>query len=330
MRNKPILIAGVAVVTGALLAGCSGQVGGDGGSGSSGAQTPDNKNLVYIPGDIEPFYISIKCAAQDQAKKLGYNLTMQGAKEFSADAQTPIVNAVANKKPAGVLIAPTDDVAMANPVKRLTGQGTKVVEVDTSLKDSSITESSVSTNNLKGGKKAADTLAKLVGDKKGSVLVLNTVAGTSTTDAREKGFEQEIKKYDNLTMLPQQYTNNQAQKASSIVSQTLAAHPDLVGIFATNLITGQGAGGALNSAGKTGDVKLVGFDASPVEVKGLKNGTFQALIAQDPASIGRKGVKQVVNAIQGKKVTKKIQTDLISITAKEMDSKQKYFYKSHC
>lgn len=331
MHSKPVAIVGAAVLTGALVAGCSGQVGGGaGGSGSSGKPAPANKNIVYIPGDIEPFYISIKCAAQAEAKKFGYQVSMQGAKKFSADAQTPIVNAVANKKPAGVLIAPTDDVAMANPMKRLKAAGTKVVEVDTSLRDKSIAVSSVSTDNLAGGKKAADTLAKLVGKKKGSVLVLNTVAGTSTTDAREQGFAKELKKYPNLTMLPQQYTNNQAQQASSKVSQTLAAHPDLVGIFATNLITGQGAGGALRSAGKTGAVKLVGFDASPVEVNGLRNGTFQALIAQDPASIGRKGVDQVVNAIKGKQVTKKIQTKLVSITAKEMKSKQQYFYKSHC
>lgn len=330
MRGRSILAAGIVVATGAALVACGGQVGGGGGSGSGGASTPDNKNIVYIPGDIEPFYISIKCAAKAEGKKLGYTVKAQGAKKFAADAQTPIVNSVANKKPAGVLIAPTDDVAMANPVKHLTAAGTKVVEVDTHLKDGSISASHVSTDNTAGGKKAADTLAKLVGDKKGSVLVLNTVAGTSTTDQREQGFKQELKKYPNLKMLPQQYTNNDASQASNKVSQTLAAHPDLVGVFATNLITGQGAGGALRSAGKSGDVKLVGFDASPTEITGLKNGTFQALIAQDPGSIGKKGVDQVVNAIEGKKVTKQIQTKLISITAKEMKSKKQYFYKSHC
>ncbi|MGH3438885.1 MAG: ABC transporter substrate-binding protein [Sciscionella sp.] len=329
MRSKPIVCMGVALATGALLAACGGQVGGSSGS-NSGASTPKNKNIVYIPGDIEPFYTSIQCAAKAEATKLGYKFTMQGAQKFSADAQTPIVTAVANKKPAGVLIAPTDNVAMANPIKELTSAGSKVVEVDTALKDNSITVSSVSTDNPSGGKLAADTLAKLLAGKKGSVLVLNTVAGTSTTDQREQGFAAEIKKHPNLTMLPQQYTNNDPATASQKVSQTLSAHPDLVGIFATNLQTGQGAGAALQSAGAHAKVKLVGFDASPNEVTDLRNGTFQALIAQDPATIGKDGVDQVVNAIEGKPVTKHIGTKLVSITQQDMNSKQQYFYKSKC
>lgn len=329
MRSKPIVCVGVALTAGLLLAACGGgQVGGSSGSGA--AATPKNKNIVYIPGDIEPFYTSIQCAAQAEASKLGYQFSMQGAQKFSADAQTPIVTAVANTKPAGVLIAPTDNVAMANPIKQLTAAGTKVVEVDTALKDNSISVSSVSTDNPAGGTLAADTLAKLLGTKKGSVLVLNTVAGTSTTDQREQGFTQELKKYPNLTVLPQQYTNNDPATASQKVSQTLSANPDLVGIFATNLQTGQGTGSALRSAGANAKVTLVGFDASPNEVNDLRNGTFQALIAQDPATIGKDGVDQVVNAIEGKPVTPHIGTQLVAITQQNMDAQQQYFYKSAC
>ncbi|MGH3492309.1 MAG: ABC transporter substrate-binding protein [Sciscionella sp.] len=326
------MTAVTAVALGAALAltACgSGQVGSTGGGTAKAA--PTNKNIVYIPGDIEPFYTSIRCAAQAEGKKLGYKVTMQGPKTFSADAQTPIVNAVANNKPAGVLIAPTDDTAMANPIKSLTSAGSKVVEVDTALKDSSITESSISSNNIQGGTVAADTLAKLVNGKKGSVLVLNTVAGTSTTDQREQGFVAEVKKkYPNLTILPQQYTQNDPAQASQILTQVLSAHPDLVGVFATNLQTGQGAGSALQGAGKRGKVSLVGFDASPQEVQQLQQGVFQALIAQDPAKIGIDGVDQVVNAIKGKPVTKKISTNLVSITQSDKAAIGRYEYKSHC
>lgn len=326
--TRVVRVASLVVAASAMLAACgSGQLGS---SGGSSAPTPNNNNIVYIPGDIEPFYISIECAATNEANKLHYHLKMESGHTFAADEQTPVVNAVANEKPAGVLIAPTDTVAMANPIKQLVAGGTKVVEVDTALKDSSITESSISSNNTQGGQLAADTLAKLIGNRKGSVLVLNTVAGTSTTDQREQGFASEIMKYPNLTMLPQQYTNNDPAQASQILSQVLSAHPDLVGVFATNLNTGQGAGTALQAAGARGKVDLVGFDASPQEVQQLTSGVFQALIAQDPAQIGIDGVDQVVNAITGKPVTKSISTNLVSITASDLGAIQKYQYKSMC
>jgi ribose transport system substrate-binding protein len=329
-KSHAVGMVGIAVVASALLAACgSGQVGTTN-TGASGPATPTNKNIVYIPGDVEPFYTSIQCAATTEAQKFGYTLSMKSGKTFAADQQTPVVQAVANTKPAGVLIAPTDTVAMADPIKQLTALGTKVVEVDTSLKDTTIAKAAVSSNNTQGGQLAADTLAKLVGSKKGSVLVLNTVAGTSTTDEREAGFAQEIKKYSNITMLPQQYTNNDAAQSTQIVSQTLSAHPDLVGIFATNLNTGQGAGTALQTAGSRGKVSLVGFDASPQEVTQLQQGIFQALIAQDPAQIGIQGVDQLVNALQGKPVTKTISTNLVSITGSDAAAIQKYEYKSTC
>jgi len=328
-KTRTIVVAGVIVAAGALLAACggSGQIGQ---SGGSNAAAPTNKNLVYIPGDIEPFYTSIYCAAQTEASKLGYSITQQGAAKFAVDQQTPIVNSVANTKPAGVLIAPTDTVAMLSPIQTLTRGGTKVVEVDTALADTSVAESSVSSNNTQGGQLAADTLAKLLNGKTGSVLVLNTVAGTSTTDEREAGFASEIKKYPNLTMLPQQYTNNDVAQSTSILSQELSAHPDLVGVFATNLNTGQGAATALQTANDKGKVDLVGFDASPQEVTSLQSGVFQALIAQDPAQIGIDGVDQVVNSLTGKTVTKSIATNLVSLTSGDAAAITKYTYKSSC
>jgi ribose transport system substrate-binding protein len=61
-------------------------------------------------------------------------------------------------------------------------------------------------------------------------------------------------------------------------------------------------------------------------VTDLKAGQFQALIAQEPGTIGKDGVDQVVNAITGKPVTKTIPTDLISITQANMDSDSEFFY----
>ncbi|GAA3433235.1 ABC transporter substrate-binding protein [Kutzneria kofuensis] len=324
-------IAGLAALAAVslLATACGGQVGQSG--GSSGSSNADNKNLVLIPGvSAEPFYISMQCGVEAEAKAKGYTVKTQAPQKFNPSDQTPIVTGILANKPAAVLIAPTDDKAMAGPMKQLKDAGIKVIEVDTSLQDTSIAESSISSNNEQGGKLAADTLAKLVGDKKGSVLVLNTVAGTSTTDAREKGFKEEIAKYPNITYIGQQYTDNDAAQSAQKVTATLSSNPDLIGIFATNLNTGEGAATGLRTAGKTGQVNLVGFDASPKEVSDLKDGSFQALIAQDPATIGKDGVDQAVAALTGGSVTRNIATDLVSITKDNMDQQSKYFYKSSC
>ncbi|AYF75829.1 sugar ABC transporter substrate-binding protein [Nocardia yunnanensis] len=321
--GRAAIVAAVAVAVAGLLAGCGGSV--------TNSGKADTKKLVLIPGVAnEPFYISMQCGAQDEAKKLGYTLDTQAPAQFDASLQTPIVTGVIANKPGAILIAPTHAQAMASPIKQAKDAGIKVIEVDTALQDTSIALSSIASDNVKGGQLAAQTLAKLVGDK-GSVLVINTKAGTSTTDQRAQGFEDELKaSHPGMTSLGVQYNNNEAAQAASIVTATLAAHPDLAGIFATNLSSAEGAATGLRNAGKLGQVKVVGFDASPKQVQDLSDGTVQALIAQNPGDIGKQGVDQAAAALEGKPVTRNIQTDMIAITHDNMSANDQYFYKSKC
>ncbi len=322
MKIALVAVVGAAVV----LAGCgSGTVGG---SSSGSGSAPTNKHLALVAGvDNEPFYFTMECGAKAEATKLGYTLDFKAPASFDAGLQNPIITAEVNDKPAGALIVPDSDTASAGPMQQLKNAGTKIVEVDTSLKDTSIALSSISSDNTQGGKLAADTLGQLVNGKSGSVLALDTKAGTSTTDQRAQGFAAEIKaKYPNLKLLTTVFTNNDPAVAAQKVTAAIASTPDLVGIFATNLNTGQGAATGLGNAHMAGQIQLVGFDASPNEVTDLRNGQFQALIAQEPGTIGKDGVDQVVNAINGKPVTQTIPTDLVSITQANMDSNQKFFY----
>lgn len=323
-RATGLLALGAAAL---LLAGCgTGQIG-----DSGGGTDPNNKNLAMITGMRgEPFYVSMECAAKEAAAAQGYQINVQAPEKFEQSEQSQILGGIISSKPGAVIIAPTDDQALAAPLRQAKNNGIKVVEVDTALQDRSIAVSSLSSDNYEGGKLAAQTLVKLLDGKPGSVLALNTKAGTSTTDARAKGFEDEIKKHPELKLLPTQYTKNEPATAAQIVSSTLAATPDLVGVFGTNLNTGEGAGTALANAGKSGDVQLVGFDASPKQVDDLRNGRVQALIAQDPAQIGQKGVDRAIAAIKGEQVERETKTEMVSITEDDMEQKKEFFYKSQC
>ena len=118
--------------------------------------------------------------------------------------------------------------------------------------------------------------------------------------------------------------------AADIVTATLAKHPDLDGIFATNLFSAEGAATGLRQAGKLGDVKIVGFDAGPKQVEDLKDGLVQALIAQKPDDIGDQGVEQAYNALEGKPTQEKIGTGAEVVTKDNLAEKQDVLYKPNC
>jgi ribose transport system substrate-binding protein len=295
-------------------------------SGSSGGKKNYKMTLIAgVKGD--EFYITMNCGAQAKAKALGVTLDFQGPQEFDASQQTPIVNAVAAKKPDAVLIAPTDTKALYAPIKQMADAGTKIVLVDTTLDQPDMAVSQISSDNEAGGKTAADTLAKLIGGK-GKVFVVNVKPGISTTDAREKGFVAGAKAAG-LDYVGSEYSNDKPEVAAAKTKAALQKNADLKGIFGTNLFSAEGAATAVREAGAKG-VKIVGFDAGPKQVKDLQDGTVQGLIAQRPADIGAQGVEQAYNALTNKPTTKKIGTKSVSITKDNLSQNQDNLYKPSC
>jgi ribose transport system substrate-binding protein len=331
MARRTWFAAACAAILALAVAACGSDDNSSTSTSSGGAGTAAKKNykmtlIAGVKGD--EFYITMNCGAQAKAKELGVTLDFQGPDKFDPSLQTPVVNAVAAKKPDAVLVAPTDTKAMFAPIQQLSQNGSKIVLVDTTLDQPDMAVSQIASDNEGGGKAAAAALAKLIGGK-GKVFVVNVKPGISTTDARGKGFADGAKELG-LTYVGQQYDDDDPAKAAAITKAALAKNPDLKGIFATNLFSAEGAATGIREAGKLGQVKIVGFDAGPKQVEDLKNGVVQALIAQKPADIGAQGVQQAYNALTGKPTTKKIGTGSVTITKANLDQNQASLYKASC
>jgi ribose transport system substrate-binding protein len=338
------VVLGTVVAVGIAIAGCgsssksssSSSAAGGGASSStassaaaSSSSSSGSKSLALIQGTkADNFYVTMGCGAKAEASKLGYSINVQGPADFAAPEQIPIVNAVTAQKPGAVLIAPTDTHALIAPMNAMKSAGIKVVQVDTTVADKSIAAASVSSDNIEGGAKAADEMAKLVGGK-GSVVVMNEQPGVSTTEQRIQGFLQEIKKFPNIKPLPTQYVGDNPTKAAQAITALYSAHSDLAGVFATNVLVAEGVDTGLKSTGAASKVKIIGYDADPTQVSDLKSGVVQALIAQEPYQEGVDGVQQAVNALTGKP-TKSILTGLAVLTKTNLAAMSKFIYKSSC
>ena len=336
-RRYPALVSSVAAiaVVGLGLAACSSSGSSSASptksSSASGGYTKNNLELV-VGTKSDDFYVTMECGAEAEAKALGAHLTVNGPADFSVSEQAPILNAVAVSKPDALIVAPTDAAALDPELQRIQSGGTKIVFVDTSSSDSSLGVARITSNNVGGGALAADSLAQAIGGK-GTVAVINVAPGISTTDARIQGFDQEMKaKYPNITVLPTQYDNDSSATEASQVSSDISAHPDLSGVFATNVLSAQGAATGVQHAGKSGKVKVATFDADPQQMAALKSNTIQLAIAQSPYLEGQDGVKQALNAANGKPVTASIGTPLTAITQANQNSAaaQAAVYKSSC
>ncbi len=312
------------------LAACStGAPSADSSSGSSGGSN-DNKQIAFVQGVAgDEFYITMQCGIEAKAKELGYTVTTQGPQKFDPTLQKPIVDSVTASKPAALLVAPTDVQAMQAPLQQAAAAGIKVVLVDTTVNDPSFAVSQISSDNVGGGKAAFDAI-KAAKPGGGKVLVISVDPGISTTDARVQGFEDAAKADSTFQYLGVQYSHNDPATAANLVSAALQKDPDIIGIFATNLFSAEGSATGVRQAGAKG-VTIVGFDAGPNQIKALQDGTVQALVAQQPSTIGADGVEQANAALTGGSVEKKIQTGFSIITKDNLSGEGgQAAYKSTC
>ena len=260
----------------------------------------DNKyTIVLIPGiTTDAFYITMRKGAEAAGKALGVNVEFQGAPDFNPVTQVPVLNAVIGRKPSAILIAPTDKVQLVEPLKKAVDAGIPVLTVDTFIGDghyqtgkgdADFPLSYIASDNVLGGEIAARALAKAIGDK-GKVYVSNVNPGISTTDQREEGFKNEMKKHPDITVLETQFNNDDANKAASQFQSIMARNSDLAGVFGANLFSAMGAASGAKQAGASGKVKVVAFDAPTSMVADIKAGNIDIAIAQHPSEIGYFGV----------------------------------------
>jgi len=329
-----------AVMLLALTVGCSSSSSSSTGASTSttggstaGSTSGKSYKMTFIQGVAgDGFYVTMGCGIQAEAKKLGnVTVNIQGPTQFDPTLQNPIIESVTAAKPDAILIAPDDVTASQTPIDQAMSAGIKVVLVDTTLNNPAGAVSQISSDNLAGGADAFAAVKQLVPGG-GQVLVVNTKPGISTTDQRTSGFAAAAKADSKFQYVGVQYDQDTASLAAQVTLAALQKNPGIVAIFATNLFSAEGAATGIRQAGKSGKVKIVGFDAEPDEITALQQGTVQALIAQSPYTIGTDAVDQAIDALTGKPTTPKIGTKFTIITTANLKSaaSQAAIYKTSC
>src|SRR5262245_33955621 len=155
-----------------------------GGSATPTKQSAKNYKFILVAGIASAaFYLTMNKGAQAEAKKLGASVQFTGSPEaFSPPTQIPFLTAAIAKKPDAILIAPTDKSALIAPIQRAIDAGIPVITVDTFI-TKNIAVTNVSTDNLAGGRAAADALVKAIGGS-GGVAGHGVHPRLSPTDTR--------------------------------------------------------------------------------------------------------------------------------------------------
>src|SRR6266496_4935190 len=324
MKSIPLRLLFL-ILTG--FAGCGKQAEGTSPAPSSGAHA--NTIAVIPKGTTHEFWKSIHAGAVKAERELNENgikteIIWKGPlKEDDRDQQIQVVENFMSRRANGIVLAPLDSQALVRPVENSIRAKVPVVIIDSGLKSDQYV-SFVATDNYKGGQLAAEHLGKLLGGK-GNVILLRYAVGSASTEAREAGFLDALKKHPDIKLISSDQYAGPTRETGYQASQNLLNRfgSEVNGIFCPNENSTIGMAMALREIGKAGGkVKMVGFDSGTKSVIDLKNGDVQGLVVQNPLLMGYLGVMTLIKALQGEKVEKRIDTGVVLATPENMDQPQ--------
>ncbi|MDI3285498.1 substrate-binding domain-containing protein [Polyangium sp. 15x6] len=283
------------------------------------------KKIAVIPkGTTHEFWKAVHAGAVKASREIGVEIVWKGPlAEDDLKGQIDVVQSFVAQGVSGIVLAPLNDKALEKPVEGAVKANIPVVIFDSDLAGTSH-KSFVATDNLAAGRLAGEKLAALLGQK-GKIAVLRYQEGSASTQKREEGFLEAIRKMPDIQVVSDnQYggatTESAFKKAESLLAAQNAGSGGVDGVFCPNESTTFGMLLALRKAGLAGKIKFVGFDASDKLVSALRDGHVDALVVQDPFKIGYESVRTMADVLAGKPVPPRIDTGAVVVDKANLDN----------
>jgi ribose transport system substrate-binding protein len=315
-------VGAVAVIV--LASGC-GAVTGPSADGTLKIKATGPINLAVVPKAIGfDFWDSVRKGAQCAASKQT-DVTVQWdgvTAETDVTGQVNLLQNFVTRQVDGVVYAATDAKVLAQVTRDTLNQHIPVINIDSGTSPQPDNVPVFATDNITAARKAADLLAEALGPGEHQVAFVPFQAGTVTNDERTIGFKEGLAKYPNLKLVAEQFSHSDPNTALSVTENILTAHPDLDGIFAASEPGVVGAVNALNQTGKAGKIKLIGWDASPDEIKGVTSGAVTALVVQNPFRMGFDSVTAMVQTVRTGQIASSKDTGVMFVTQQNINDPQ--------
>jgi ribose transport system substrate-binding protein len=277
--------------------------------------------IAVIPkGTTHEYWKAVHAGAVKAAREHGAEIIWKGPiREDDRDEQVKVVETFLAQKIDGIVIAPLDDRALVPVLKDAAARHIPVVVIDSDVQWDGYL-SFVATDNEKAGGLAAERLGEVLGGK-GKVVMMRYQEGSASTMAREAGFLSTLAaKFPNIQLVSDnQYGGATTESAYATAESLLATYADVDGIFCPNESTAFGMLLAIQAAGRAGKIHLVGFDASPKLIEGLRQGQIDGLVVQNPFRMGETGVSYLLQTLAGQTVPHRLDTGATMVTRENMD-----------
>src|SRR4051794_34697497 len=300
MRSRPrtsraATLVAVALTVPVVLAGCSSTKSGSGGDSGGGSSDTVKIGLI-TKTDSNPYFVSMRDAAQAEADKMGAQLTAAaGTADGDNDSQ---VTAVQNMMAAGVkaiLITPNDSKAIVPTLMQAQQKGVFVAALDTQTDGNKGVDATWATDNTEAGRQQGAYVKAAPGSTTPILALLELPPGVPVGDQRHNGFLNGMGLTDSSPEIAgQENTSGDQGKGQTAMENLLQKNPNINSVYTINEPAAIGAATAIANAGKTDAIVMGSIDGGCAGVQAVQDGKIAATVMQFPSKMAVAGVDAAV------------------------------------
>jgi ribose transport system substrate-binding protein len=257
-----------------------------------------------------PFFKVIGDNITSEGRARGYEAIVVSADKDVAKQGNQIKDFIV-KKVSAIVLSPCDSKSIIPVIQEANSAGIPVFTVDIPCNEPGVKiVTQIATDNFGGGREAASAMIEALGEAGGKVAILHFKQAESC-QLRVKGFRAGIEAHNasstaKIEIVSELEAGGAKDMGYKAAEDSLQAHPDLRGIFAINDPSALGARAALEKAGKTEQVVIIGFDGQPEGKQAIKEGKIYADPIQFPDQMGIRIVDAIIRHSKGETLPEQV------------------------
>jgi ribose transport system substrate-binding protein len=282
-----------------------------------------NKKIAYIVSDTSiPFWQIMTKGLKDKSLKLGYEVNIYNSNNTRKNEIENFSKAL-KENVSGIVLSPINSSSAVFLLK-LAKQAKIPVVISDIGTDSGEYVSFISSNNYDGAYKIGKVLASKMYEmniQNSSVGIIGIPQQRENGKDRTKGFLKAINEEGIKSAGLEQQVNFSKQETYDLASKLIKENPNMKALWLQGSDKYQGALDAIRDQNKDGEILLICFDSEPEFLEMIPNGKLVGAAMQQPFLMGSIALEQLHKHLNGKKVKRDIQLEILAIDEKNINSK---------
>lgn len=276
---------------------------------------------VSMPNIKGPWFTPVLYGISDEAKKLGYQVTILDAGGYAnVDKQVSQFSNLVVQKVSAILMDPANPASFNGVVREAKSEKIPVIGAGSPIVASDVeADAAASSSHCNIGHELAKG-AKTLLPNGGTVAVLAGPPGAFWASDRLRCFKEDLAG-GNIKIVAEQTSEQDPAIALSLANDFLQRFPDVNILYGADDTYGVGAARAAQGARKCGKVKILFAVLGEAAEEMMRAGCADYVVAQQPVVIGRTAVQLMDAIVKGKPLSaKKVEVPLIPVTMANLNA----------